>query len=109
MTGIKRTAGVRFNGSIVRLNGWAESLTPNCADKAGQSCPLWKAAWILGLEVYNNINNIYIFFMYISLRTREKTPSYSTPLVLSGLFDLVSFGYHNDVATAVAGKKVANV
>lgn len=108
MIAIKRTATVRLYALFVRLNGWAAALNPNYTDKAGQSCPLLKAAWILGLEIYNNINNNNIFFMYISSPLRERPPSYSTPLFCP-VYSKLGLNYHNDVATAVAGKKVANV
>ncbi len=71
-------------------------------------CLRLKAAWILGLEVSNNIK-IYIYYFYISFIW---TPS-KVPRLLVSFVAFVAFNaqrkYHNDVATAVAGKKVANV
>lgn len=67
-----------------------------------------KAAWILGLsyiEYINNNNNI-IYIVYV--RPPLRHPVYLSTLLR--LLRLIELGkYHNAVATAVAGKKVANV
>lgn len=71
-------------------------------------CLCGKAAWILGLRdiVYKNIYILfYILFIY--------SPPLRYPVYVSTLLRLlrlIGWGkYHNAVATAVAGKKVANV
>ena len=67
-----------------------------------------KDAWILGLGdiVYKNI---YILFYILFIYTLPlRYPVYVSTLLR--LLRLIGWGkYHNAVATAVAGKKVANV
>ena len=70
---------------------------------------LWlKAAWILGLEVFKYIKIYIYYFIYFIYR-----PPYKVPRLLVSFVAFVAFNarreYHNDVAIAVAGKKVANV